>query len=399
MALTDTALKKAKPGATPRKLTDGAGLYLLLNPNGSRWWRLDYRFAGKRKTLSMGTYPDTSLKVAREKRDEARQRLAVGVDPGAHRQAMKRLGEQAAANTFASIAAEWLTLHAARMAPVTLDKARWMLEELANPWLGPRPITEIDAPEMLMLLRRIEARGARDTAHRVRQRCSQIFRFAIATGRARHDPTLDLRGALAPTVSQSHAAITDPRAMGELLRAIEGYRGNLVTCSALKLAPLVFVRPGELRRAEWSEIDFEQAQWRIPAAKMKMREEHVVPLSSQALAILRELQPLTGRGDYVFPGVLSAKRPISENTLNAALRRLGFEKDVMTPHGFRAMASTRLHELGYPPDVIERQLAHAERNKVRAAYNRAQHLIERTAMMQAWADHLDGLRGGMSARR
>ena len=394
MPLTDTAIRKAKPGTSPRRLTDERGLYLLLNPNGSQWWRWDYRHAGKRKTLSMGTYPDTGLKDAREKREAARKLLAAGVDPGDVRKAEKAAGEERAANNFAFIAEEWLARQSPRMAAATLEKARWTLDDLVNPWIGSRPITEIDAPEMLKLLRRIEERGAHETAHRTKQRCSQIFQYAIATGRATNDPTAALRGALAPVVSTSRAAITDPLKMGELLRAIDGYTGSFVVRCAMKLSPLVFVRPGELRQAEWTEIDLDGARWNIPAAKMKMRAEHLVHLSTQAVAILRELNPLTGRGKYIFPGERSASRPLSDGTINAALRRLGFDKDTMTAHGFRAMASTRLNEIGWAPDVIERQLAHVEKNKVRAAYNRAQYLDERIRMLQAWADYLDGLRAG-----
>ena len=394
MPLTDTAIRKAKPGTSPRRLTDERGLYLLLNPNGSQWWRWDYRHAGKRKTLSMGTYPDTGLKDAREKREAARKLLAAGVDPGDVRKAEKAAGEERAANNFAFIAEEWLARQSPRMAAATLEKARWTLDDLVNPWIGSRPITEIDAPEMLKLLRRIEERGAHETAHRTKQRCSQIFRYAIATGRATNDPTSALRGALSPVISKSRAAITDPLKMGELLRAIDGYTGSFVVRCAMKLSPLVFVRPGELRQAEWTEIDLDGARWNIPAAKMKMRAEHLVHLSTQAVAILRELNPLTGRGKYIFPGERSASRPLSDGTINAALRRLGFDKDTMTAHGFRAMASTRLNEIGWAPDVIERQLAHVEKNKVRAAYNRAQYLDERIRMLQAWADYLDGLRAG-----
>jgi len=394
MALTDTAIRKAKPIDKPQKLSDGAGLYLLLNPNGSRWWRLKYRHGGKEKLLSLGTYPDTGLKDARERRDAARKLLAAGVDPGDARKAEKAAGGERAANSFAIIAEEWLARQAPRMAPATLEKARWTLDDLVNPWIGGRPIAEIDAPEMLKLLRRIEERGAHETAHRTKQRCGQIFRYAIATGRAKNDPTSALRGALAPVVSTSRAAITDPAKIGELLRAIDGYTGGLVVRSALKLAPLVFMRPGELRQAEWAEFDLDGARWNVPAEKMKMRGDHLVHLSLQAVVILRELQPLTGRGRYVFPGERSAKRPMSDGAVNAALRRMGFDKDTMTGHGFRAMASTRLNEMGWAPDVIERQLAHIEKNKVRAAYNRAQYLDDRIRMMQAWADYLDGLRIG-----
>jgi integrase len=280
------------------------------------------------------------------------------------------------------------------MSPATYEKARWTFDTLVNPWIGSRPIADIDAPEMLKLLQRIEARGAPETAHRTKQRCGQIFRYAIATGRAKHDPTADLKGALTPVAVKHRTAITDPTKVGELLRAIDGYTGSLVVCTALKLAPLLFVRPGELRQAEWAEFDLDKAQWRIPASKMKMREEHIVPLPVQAVDALRELEPLTGRGQYTFPGERSRQRPMSDAAINAALRRMGFDKDTMTGHGFRAMASTCLNEMGWPPDVIERQLAHAERNKVRAAYNRAQYLVEHKKMMQAWADYPDTLKVG-----
>jgi integrase len=393
MALTDTGIRKTKPTDKPQKLTDGGGLYLLLNPNGARWWRYKYRFEGKEKLLSLGTYPETSLADAREKHAAARKQLQAGIDPGVHRKATKAAGEERAANSFSVIAEEWLAKQQ-NMSPATLEKARWTFDSLVNPWIGSRPISDIDAPEMLKLLQRIEERGAHETAHRTKQRCGQIFRYAIATGRARHDPTADLKGALTPAKVKHRAAITDSAKMGELLRAIDGYTGSFVVRSALKLAPLLFVRPGELRQAEWPEFDLDAGQWRIPAAKMKMREEHIVPLPDQAVAVLRELHPLTGRGQYVFPGERSRQRPMSDAAVNAALRRMGFDKDTMTGHGFRAMASTRLNEMGWPADVIERQLAHAERNKVRAAYNRAQYLAERKKMMQAWADYLDGLRNG-----
>ena len=394
MPLTDAAIRKAKPADKPQRMFDGGGLYLEVSPAGGKLWRLKYRHGGKEKRLALGAYPDTGLKDARDKRDAARKQLAEGTDPGEVRKASKAAGEERAANSFAVIAEEWLAQQAPRMAPATLAKARWTLDDLVNPWLGSRPVSEIEAPEMLKLLRRIEERGAHETAHRTKQRCSQIFRYAMATGRAKGDPTAAMRGALAPVVSKSRAAITDPLKVGELLRAIDGYSGSFVVRSAMKLAPLVFVRPGELRKAEWAEFDLNAAVWRIPAGKMKMREEHIVSLPVQAVAILHELHPLTGRGQYLFPGERSVSRPMSENTVNAALRRMGFDKDTMTGHGFRAMASTRLNEMGWTPDVIERQLAHAERNKVRAAYNRAQYLDERTRMMQAWADYLDGLRAG-----
>lgn len=394
MALTDTGIRKAKPSDKPQKLADGGGLYLLLNANGAKWWRFKYRFEGREKLLSLGTYPETSLADARAKRDAARKQLQAGINPSAHRRAEKAAGVERATNSFAVIAEEWLARQSGKMAAATFEKARWTFDTLVNPWIGSRPIADIDAPEMLKLLRRIEERGAHETAHRTKQRCGQIFRYAIATGRAKHDPTADLRGALTPVTVKHRPAITDPAKIGELLRAIDSYTGGLVVRTALKLAPLVFVRPGELRQAEWAEFELDHAQWRIPASKMKMRDEHIVPLPSQAVAILQELYSLTGRGRYVFPGERSRARPMSEAAVNAALRRMGFDKESMTGHGFRAMASTRLNEMGWAPDVIERQLAHAEKNKVRAAYNRAQYLSERKKMVQTWADYLDALKMG-----
>jgi integrase len=394
MPLTDTAIRNAKPRSKPYKITDGMGLYLEVMPTAAKYWRMRYRFAGKDKRQAFGVYPEVSLAAAREARDKARAMLRESRDPSAERKATKQRALLSAGNSFKAVAVEWLGKQKAKLAPATFAKAEWTFKNLVFPWMGSRPIAEIDAPELLAVLRRIEVRGAHETAHRTKQRCGQVFRYAIATGRARHDPTTSLKGALSPVVSRSRAAITDPEKVGELLRAIEGYSGGLVVRSALKLAPLVFVRPGELRRAEWSEIDLDGCEWRIPATKMKMREEHIVPLSLQAIAILRELKPLTGRGRYVFPGMRTAGAPMSENTVNAALRLMGFDKDTMTGHGFRALASTRLNEMGWPPDVIERQLAHAERNKVRAAYNRAQYLAERWKMMQQWADYLDSMRDG-----
>lgn len=390
MPLNDAAIRKAKPKDKVQKLFDGGGLYLQLNPDGSKWWRLKYRFGGKEKLISLGTYPDTGLADAREGRVSARKLIAAGINPSAHRKATRAAGIECAANSFAVIAEEWLAKQ--RLAPATIKKTRWMLDDLVFPWIGDRPISEIDPPEMLKLLRRIEERGVHETAHRTKQRCGQIFRYAIATQRADRDPTADLRGALTPVKVKHRAALTEPSKMGGLLRAIDGYTGSFVVRCALKLAPLVFVRPGELRHAEWTEIDLDAAQWRIPAGKMKMGEEHVVPLSKQAVAILRELRPFSGTSRYVFPSERSRQRPMSDGTVNAALRCMGFDKDTMTAHGFRAMASTRLNEMGWAPDIIERQLAHSERNRVRAAYNRALYLTERKKMMQAWAEYLDGLR-------
>jgi len=394
MALSDAAIRKAKPTGKPQKLADGGGLYLLLNPNGSKWWRIKYRYEGREKLLSLGVYPDTGLADAREKRDAARKLLAADIDPGFQRKAQKAVGEERLTNSFGVVANTWLEGQRRTLAAVTYEKAERNFRVLVYPWLGKRPVSEIEPPEVLACLRRIEAGGHHETAHRMKQRIAQVYRYAIAHGLAKSNPAADLSDALHPIASKNRAAITDPSEVGGLLRAIETFHGQFATASALKLAPLVFVRPGELRKAEWSEFDLDAAEWRIPGEKMKMREEHVVPLSTQALAILRELHPLTGAGRYLFPGARDAKRPMSENTVNASLRRLGYDGDTMCGHGFRAMASTRLNEMGWAPDVIERQLAHAERNKVRAAYNRASYLAERRKMMQAWADYLDGLRIG-----
>lgn len=402
MPLTDPAIRKAKPADKPRKLFDGGGLYLEIAPSGGKWWRLKYRHAGKEKRVSLGTYPDVPLAEARKRRDKARELIAGGQDPAAVKRAERIASTAAAAETFEAIGREWFAKFSPQWAPGHADKIIARLDRDIFPWIGKRPIAEITAPELLQVLRRIEARGAVETAHRAQQNCGQVFRYAVATGRAQSDPTASLRGALAPPVKRHHASTTDPQAIGELLRAIDGYQGSFVTRCALKLAPLLFVRPGELRRAEWQEIDFDKAEWRIPAHKMKARAPHIVPLCVQAVAVLRELYPLTGQGipakpdapRYVFPGERTRTRPMSENTVNAALRRLGYSKDQMTGHGFRSMASTLLNEQGWHRDAIERQLAHAERDAVRAAYNYAEHLPERRRMMQAWADYLDRLREG-----
>ena len=393
--LTDTAIRKAKPGPAPIKLRDGGGLYLLIQPNGARWWRWDYRrpVTGKRNTLSVGTYPDVSLAEARQRHAQARKLLAAGIDPGEQRKAEKAAGADRAANSFEVVAREWLAKQT--WVPGYKDKvAAWMGNDVF-PYIGGRPIAELTAPEFLRVARRIEERGAIESAHRIMQNCGQVMRYAIATGRADRNPVADLKGALTPAQESHHAAITDPAGLGGLLRAIDGYTGDPATRAALKLAPLLFVRPGELRQAEWSEFDLDKAEWNIPAEKMKMRQPHLVPLCEQAVAILRELQPLTGRGQYVFPGGRSPRRPMSNNALNAALRRMGYAKEVMTAHGFRASARTLLDEvLGFRPDYIEHQLAHAVRDPLGRAYNRTQHLPERRKMMQAWADYLDTLRTG-----
>jgi integrase len=391
--LTELSVRNAKPREKPYKLFDERGLFMLVMPGADayrgRLWRLRYRYRKVEKLLSLGGYPDVSLKRAREKRDEARRLLADGVDPSAQR----KTNQLAQGETFEVIAREWLAHRGKTSAAVTMAKGQWLLEMLF-PRIGRRPIREVTPPELLAALRKIEARGHHETAHRAKQKCGQVFRYAIVTGRAERDISADLRGALVPVVSRNHASLTDPAEIGALLRAIDGYEGQPITSAALKLAPLVFVRPGELRGARWAEFDLDGAEWRIPAERMKMGEQHIVPLARQAVAILRELQALTSFGEYVFPSLLTLTRPMSNNTVNTALRRLGYTKDQMTGHGFRSMASTLLNEQGFPPDVIELQLAHAERNKVRAAYNKAQRLAERRKMMQTWADYLDDLRTG-----
>ena len=365
--LSDTRLRSTKPTDRPIKLSDSGGLFVLIKPNGSKLWRMAYRFGGKQKALALGRYPTVALKEAREKREEAKRLLASGVDPSLQRRIDKYAASSS--NTFKAVAEEVLVkLEKEGRAEVTLSKKRWLLE-IAYPALGARPVAKINATELLSVLRKVEARGHHETARRLRSTCGIVFRYAIATGRAEHDPTADLRGALIAPKVKHRAAIVDPVGIGALLRAIDGYDGLLATKVALKLAPLVFVRPGELRRAEWAEFDLEAGEWRIPAAKMKMGRPHRVPLSQQAQEVIRELQPITGGGRWLFPSVRSISRPMSENTLNGALRRLGYGADEMTTHGFRAMASTQLNEMGHwNADAIERQLAHQEANNVRRAY-------------------------------
>ena len=389
--LTVTQIRNSKPTQKPYKLADQRGLYLLVTPSGSRLWRQKYRVHGREKLLSHGAFPEVTLEQARAERDAARRLLSQGVDPGA----AKAERVEAEAVTFGAVATEWLAKQENKLTPATLAKARWMLADYLLPALKARPIASITAPDLLRELRKVEAKGAHDTAHRVRQRASQVFRYAIAAGigGCDRDPTQDLRGALAPLVTKHHAAITEPRAVGALLRAIDGYDGQPSTGYALRLAPHVFVRPGELRAAEWSEFDMKAKTWRIPAARMKMKREHLVPLSTQVAALLEELRPLTGRHRFLFPALSKVGRCISENTLNAALRRMGYDtKAVMTAHGFRATASTLMNELGIAPDLIELQLAHREQDKVRASYNRAERLAERAKLMQSWSDRLDELR-------
>jgi len=395
MSLTHAAIQNAKPSGKTARLFDGGGMYLEISPAGGKWWRLKYRYGGKEKRLSLGVYPDVSLKDARQRRDDARKLLADGIDPGENRKAVKATKTERAANSFEVVAREWYAKKLPSWAASNAEKIIRRLENDAFPWLGGRPIADITPPELLKVLRRMEERGAVESAHRMRNYCSQIFRYAIATGRAERDPSADLRGALPPPVKVHRAAITDPKAAAELLRAIDSYQGYFVTKCALRLAPMVFVRPGELRKAEWSEFNLDNADWNIPPGRMKMREPHLVPLPTQAVEILRELHDLTGDGKYVFPGARTNGRPMSDNAILAALRRMGFAKDEMSGHGFRAMARTILDEvLGVRPDFIEHQLAHAVRDPNGRAYNRTAHLAERRKMMQQWADYLDKLKAG-----
>jgi len=388
--LTDTAIRNAKPKAKPYKLTDERGLYLLLMPSGGKLWRFKYRLMGKEKLLSLGVYPDVSLARAREKRDEARRLLADGIDPSAKRKAEKL----AKADTFRAVAEEFLAQREKGWAPTHSSKVRARLEWL-YPFIGDRPIGAIEAPELLRPVRTIEECGKGETAKRTLLNAGQVFRFAVATGRAKRDPTADLRGALAPVRGNHHPAIIEPKAFGALLRAIDGYPGEPVTRAALRLLPLVFTRPGELRLAEWAEFDLDRATWSIPSQRMKMKQPHIVPLSTQAVAILRDLHPITGSRRLVFPSLRSRDRPMADATLTVALRRLGFTRDEVVPHGFRATARTLLDEvLGLRPDLIEHQLAHAVKDPNGRAYNRTAHLAERRKMMQEWADYCDGLKNG-----
>ena len=390
MPLSDVVIRKAKPADKIQRLFDGGGLYLEITPAGGKLWRQKYRFAGKEKRLAHGTYPEVTLGEARARREAARKALANGTDPGEQRKADKAAGEERAANSFEAVAREWHGKFSKNWADSHASKIMGRMENDLFPWIGSRPVAEVKAPDLLRCLRRIESRGALETAHRVLQNSGQVFRYAIATGRADRDPSSDLRGALAPWKPQHYPAPTDPAAVGELMRAIEGYTGGNVVKAMLRMAPLVFVRPGELRQAEWAEINLDTAEWNIPAHKMKMREPHMVPLSRQVIEILTDLQPLTGNRVHVFPGGHDPRKPMSENALNAALRRMGYDKATLTAHGFRAIARTLLdEELKFRPDYIEHQLAHAVRDPNGRAYNRTAHLAERRKMMQAWADYLD----------
>lgn len=376
------------------KLPRERGLYLLVYPNGVKGWRHSITINGRETTLSYGNYPDISLKLARDKRDETRLKLAQGINPVAQ----KRAEKHAKGDTFEAIAREWLengcppNKNGRPLEPNTISQLTKRLENHVFPRHGHVPIKDITVPDLHQTLRRIVSKGNIETAHRVRSVCGRVFRYAVATGRAERDQAADLKDALPSVATKSFAAITEPTEIGGLLRAIDGYQGQPTVIAALRLAPLVFVRPSELRGAEWGEIDLDTAEWIIPAARMKISRDHWVPLSTQAVAILKELHRHTGSGWIVFPGIRSSNRPISENTLNGALRRLDYSSEQMTSHGFRSMASTRLNEMGFDPDVIEAQLAHVDTNRVRAIYNRAEYLQKRRDMMQEWADYLDCLR-------
>ncbi|MEZ5749799.1 MAG: integrase arm-type DNA-binding domain-containing protein [Caenibius sp.] len=395
MALTDVAIRTAKPREKPYKMGDAGGLYLLVTPAGGKLWRLKFRIAGKEKVLSLGGWPDVSLANARKERDTAREALAAGADPAREKQQAKHLAKVAAANTFGEIAQEFIDKRRREgMSASTADKSEYYIRRM-GPVIARMPIAEITAPDLLAVLRRIEAKGNYETTRRVLQLAGRVFRYAVATARLTSDPSRDLRGALTAPQPKHYGAITEAKRAGELLRAIDGYEGQELTKLAMQLSANVFVRPGELRHAEWSEIDLDGALWTIPAEKMKMRRAHQVPLSRQSVDLFRQLHAFTGPTGYVFPSIRTRTRPMSENTINAGLRRLGFSGDEMTAHGFRAMASTLLNESAkWHPDAIERALAHGDSDKVRAAYHRGVHWQERVEMAQWWSDYLDTLRNG-----
>lgn len=393
MALTDLAIRSAKPTNALQKLSDGEGLQLWVKPNGTKLWRMAYRFAGKQKTLSIGTYPAISLADARKRRDEAKSLLSSGVDPSQQKRIDKVAKAISNATTFRVIAEEYLDKQKREgRSDTTIVKNRYLLEQ-AFPAIGERPVAEIKAAEVLAILKRLERRGTLETARRVRATIGAVIRYAISTARAENDPTTALAGAVVTPKVKHRAAILDPAELGAFLRAVEHFEGQPTTKAALRLLPLVFTRPGELRLAEWREFDLDNARWIIPAKRTKMRREHEVPLARQAVAILRELQAITGKSSLVFPGLRTAHRPISENTLNASMRRMGYDRNEVTAHGFRATASTLLNQSGkFSPDAIERALAHQDPDQVRRAYNRGAYWSERVTMAQWWADHLDMLR-------
>jgi len=394
MPLTDAKIKAAKPKAKEYTLNDGEGLSLVVNSKGRKWWRFRYQMNGKRTMLSLGAYPYISLQEARLKRGELKTQMAKGHDPSRKRKEEKR--RASASEAFEAIAREWFGKQvrsgwSERHAKTTMER----MKKNIFPFIGDRPISGLGVEDMLGVVLRCEKRGAVETARRIRQIMSQVFRYAVAAGRAERDPAADIKGAIPPARKvKHHASITDPNKIKKLLQAIDAFDGTLVVHCALRFAPLVFVRPGELRHADWSEINLETNEWRIPAEKMKGGSPHIIPLSNQAVEVLKEVHGLTGPSGYVFPSIRTAARPMSENTINVSLRRLGYDKTEMTGHGFRSMASTLLNEHGWNRDAIERQLAHTPKDKVRASYNYAEHLPERKRIMQAWADYLDSLKDG-----
>ncbi|WGL16202.1 integrase arm-type DNA-binding domain-containing protein [Microbulbifer bruguierae] len=393
MPLSDTKIRALKPRDRKYIEADEKGLAIEVTPTGSKRWVFRFRLHGKRPEMALGLYPDISLKRARELRDEARKYVAEDIDPRDVKRARKESALEANRNSFAAVAEEWFAAKMAHLSKSSKDRAHLALSRDLNPYLGKRPISEITPPEVLRCLRRIESRGTQETAHRVKRVASQVFRFAVATGKADRDPTTDLTGALTPTKKKHLAAITDPAEVGRLMLAIEGYQGTPVVRTALKLSPLLFCRPGELRKLEWSEINWEASQIELPGEKMKMGEPHIIPLAEQSLTLLRELEPLTGRGKYVFPSARGMSRPLSDNGVRTALRSLGYDNETMTAHGFRAMARTLLDEvLGFRVEYIEHQLAHEVKDTLGRAYNRTKHLPQRATMMQKWADYLDSLR-------
>lgn len=384
--LTDVFLRNLQ-FTGQHKFADGGGLYIYLTPNGSKLWRMKYRFNGKEKTLSFGAYPIVSLSEARGQRDAAKKLLSQKLDPGAKKQeeVAEKLRQE---DVFERVAREWFDRHLDALKDTTRNRIIKNLEKDVFPYIGDIPISELTAKNVLEVCLRVEARGASEIAHRILRDCGRIMRYAIASDRAEHDITIYLKGSLKPLPKKHYPTITNPQKVGELMRAIDDYDGQFVVACAFKLLPLLFLRPGELRNGEWIEIDFKNKEWRVPADRMKMKIQHIVPLSKQSLAILNELKAVTGNDRLIFPSLRTIERPISENTLNSALRRIGYTKDEICPHGFRAMASTLLNELGYNRDWIERQLAHGEKNSIRAAYNHAEYLAERRVMMQEWADYL-----------
>jgi integrase len=393
MTLTDTKIRQTKPSGKASRLFDERGLYLEISPAGGKWWRLKYRFAGKEKRLSLGVYPAVTLKDARDRRDSARKLLGQGVDPSENRKAIRSAQTDRASNSFEVVTREWFAKYSAGWAESHSSRVIRLFERDIFPWIGGRPIAEITAAELLPVIRRIENRGALETAHRAKTNCGQVLRYAVATGRCGRDPSGDLRGALPPAKGKHFAATTEPSKLAGILRAMDGYEGDLTVRCALRLAPMLFVRPGELRMAEWKDIDLNAAEWRYTVTKTDV--PHIVPLCRQAVEILRELQPLTGQGRFVFPGARSSSRPMSDNAVLAAMRRMGIGKEEMSGHGFRAVARTILDEvLGFRPDFIEHQLAHAVRDPLGRAYNRTAHLPERRKMMQKWADYHDELKAG-----